>query len=94
MDYSISAHSTLDLVLRLRGGMYAEVSSREGFARLSSFLPTLTVQIPVRNDSVSTFELRPGDFNSFEAMQRSVADRAVEIDSLQQEKDDIESSSI
>eukprot|EP00603_Paraphysomonas_imperforata_P007274 CAMPEP_0114427424 /NCGR_PEP_ID=MMETSP0103-20121206/8341_1 /TAXON_ID=37642 ORGANISM="Paraphysomonas imperforata, Strain PA2" /NCGR_SAMPLE_ID=MMETSP0103 /ASSEMBLY_ACC=CAM_ASM_000201 /LENGTH=355 /DNA_ID=CAMNT_0001596485 /DNA_START=21 /DNA_END=1088 /DNA_ORIENTATION=- len=93
-DYNIEAYCKIDLVLRLRGGMYAQVSSRDGFERLGSFHPTLIVQIPVQNNTVSTFELRPAEFGSFKAMQRAVAARAVEINSLLQEKEDIESSSI
>lgn len=93
-EYNISAHSTIDLVLRLRGGMYNEVSSRKGFARLSCSFPTLTIQFPTQNNAVRVCELHPGEFVSFDAMQRSIVARADEINSLLQEKEDIESSSV
>ena len=44
-EYNIQKESTLHLVLRLRGGMFVSVSSREGFAHLRDGSPAMRVSL-------------------------------------------------
>lgn len=93
-DYEIESESMFHLVLRLRGGMYFEVSSREGFRGLTERFPALRVDVSLCNHTVSTLSLRPTDFASFQQMQAVVLSRTAEINHLIREQEALESESI
>ena len=92
--YSVKNDSTVHLVLRLRGGMYFSVSSREGFEHLKSASPVLQVEVPSYKSSTFSLSIRLDEFMSFRDVLFEVHKRAAELNDLLDEKEELDSESI
>lgn len=83
--YGIQKHSTLNLVLRLRGGMYHPASGRDGYKNVDDISTSVKIRFgPCYSDSIE-LELQAGE------TRESLLERAADVISLQQQIDDIKS---
>lgn len=84
-DYNIGAHSSLHLVLRLRGGMYHPAAGRNGLTELGQSHVFITVRYgPGDSDK---FEIKSYADETHETLLRRVAEKVSTICDLQSQID-------
>jgi hypothetical protein len=94
LSYGIQNDAVIHLILRLRGGMYHEVSSRFGFDKLKDACPVLNVAVATGDSSSSTLSVRLKDFIAFDHMLHVVTTRASDMKKLLDEKEDLNSQKL
>ena len=83
--YGIEKESTIQLVLRLRGGMYHRAAGRDGYENVNDISTSVKIRFgPCYSDSID-LELQDGE------TRESLLERAADVISLQQQIGDVKS---